>query len=202
VQVPILEGLDLDEAYRVVAPLELVLQVNDQRHDPAVPSGHVLQQMPPPGSSVRRGRKIKLVLSLGGKVLEVPDLIGHAARAVTIELRQEGFQPGEEARVDDRGAASGTIIAQVPPAHTPAVPATRVHRLVSNGPRPEVWVMPDLGGLSRQAAERWITAAGFRRGTIRQVSIGGQPSGSVVGQLPLAGYPVRSREVIELTVAR
>ena len=202
VQVPVLEGLDLDAAYKVVAPLELVLQVNDQRHDPAVPSGHVLQQMPPPGSSVRRGRKIKLVLSLGGKVLEVPDLIGHAARAVTIELRQEGFQPGEEARVHDPHAAAGSILGQVPPARTPAVPSTRVHRLVSDGPRPRVWVMPDLAGLSRAAAERWIASAGFRRGAVRQVSIGGRPGGTVVGQLPLAGYPVRSREVVELTVAR
>jgi serine/threonine-protein kinase len=202
VEVPALEGLDLDAAHRLVAPLELVLQVNDQRHDPAVPSGHVLQQMPPSGSSVRRGRKIKLVLSLGGKVLEVPDLIGHAARAVTIELRQEGFQPGEEARVHDNTAGAGTIIGQVPPARTPAVPATRVHRLVSDGPRPPVWVMPDLAGLSRRAAERWIASAGFRRGAVRQVSIGGRPAGTVVGQLPLAGYPVRSKEVVELTVAR
>lgn len=202
VQVPDLEGLDLDAAHRLVSPLELVLQVNDQRHDPAVASGHVLQQMPPPGSSVRRGRKIKLVLSLGGKVLEVPDLIGHAARAVTIELRQEGFQPGEEARVYDGSAAAGTIIAQVPPPLTPAVPATRVHRLVSAGPRPAVWLMPDLQGLSRREAERRIAAAGFRRGTVRRVRTSGRPADTVVGQLPLAGYPVRSSDVVELTVAR
>jgi hypothetical protein len=30
----------------------------------------------------------------------------------------------------------------------------------------------------------------------------GHAPDSVVGQLPLPGYPVRSREVIELTVAR
>lgn len=202
VQVPELVGLDLDAAHRQVAPLELVLQVNDQRHDPAVPSGHVLQQMPPSGSSVRRGRKIKLVLSLGGKVLEVPDLLGHAVRAVTIELRQEGFQPGEQARVRDQNAGAGTIMGQVPPARTPAVPSTRVHLLVSDGPRPAVWVMPDLGGLSRRQAERWISSAGFRRGAVRRVGNGGRAADTVVGQLPLAGYPVRSNEVVELTVAR
>lgn len=202
VQVPDLGGLDLDAAHRLVAPLELVLQVNDQRHDPAMASGHVLQQMPPPGSSVRRGRKIKLVLSLGSKVLEVPDLIGHAARAVTIELRQEGFQPGEEARVYDGSAGAGTVIAQVPPALTPAVPSTRVHRLVSEGPPPGVWVMPDLLFLSRQEAERRIASAGFRRGTVRRVRMSGRPADTVVGQLPLAGYPVRSNEIVELTVAR
>jgi serine/threonine-protein kinase len=202
VQVPDLSGLDLDAAHRQVASLDLVLQVNDQRHDPAVPSGQVLQQMPPSGASVRRGRKIKLILSLGGKVLEVPDLIGQAARAVEIELRREGFMPGDEAKVHQRGAPSGLVIAQVPPARTPAVPNTRVHRLVSDGPPPATWVMPDLTGLPRAEAERWLATAGFRRGAVRRVRTSGRRAGTVVGQLPLAGYPIRTNEVVELSIAR
>jgi serine/threonine-protein kinase len=158
--------------------------------------------MPPPNASVRRGRKIKLILSLGGRVLEVPDLIGQASRTVEIELRQEGFIPGDEARVHSSGAASGKVIAQVPPSGSPAVPGTRVHRLVSSGRRTENWVMPDLTGLSRQSAERWLGANGFRRGSVRRVRMGGREPGTVVGQLPLAGYPVRSNDIVELTVTR
>jgi len=202
VTVPDLRGVDLDEAHRMVEPVELVLQVDNQRHDPAVPSGHVLDQVPPPGASVRRGRKVKLIVSLGGEVLEVPDLVTHAARAVEIELRQEGFIPGDEARVYRTEAETGVVIAQVPPAGSPAVPNTRVHRLVSDGPRTATWVMPDLTRLSREEAERWIRTSGFRRGAVRRVRMSGHVSDSVVGQLPLAGYPVRSRDVIELTVAR
>jgi serine/threonine-protein kinase len=202
VQVPDLSALDLDAAHNRVAELGLVLQVDDQRHDPAVPSGRVLQQMPPAGASVRRGRKIKLILSLGGKVLEVPDLIGQASRAVEIELRQAGFVPGDEARIYHRDSSTGLVIAQVPPAQTPAVPNTRVHRLVSSGAEPATWVMPDLTGLSRAEAERWLSRAGFRRGAVRRVTMRGRPPESVVGQLPLPGYPVRSREVVELSVAR
>jgi beta-lactam-binding protein with PASTA domain len=62
--------------------------------------------------------------------------------------------------------------------------------------------MPDLTGLSREAAERWLAGAGFRRGAVRRVRMGARPAGTVVGQLPLAGYPVRSKEVVELSVAR
>jgi len=202
VQVPDLSGLDLEGAHQAVETLDLVLQVDDQRHDPAVDSGRVLQQMPPPGSSVRRGRKIKLVVSLGGKVLQVPDLIGHAARAVEIELRREGFIPGEEARVHDPDVPAGVVIGQVPPAETPAVPNTRVHRLVSDG-RPIInWVMPDLTGVRSTHAERWLATSGLRRGTVRRVRISGRPAGIVVGQLPLPGYPVHSNDVVELTVAQ
>ena len=47
--------------------------------------GMEIEQMPRAGSSVRRGRKVKLVVSLGGEVLAVPDLIGQASRAVEID---------------------------------------------------------------------------------------------------------------------
>ncbi len=93
------------------------------------------------------------------------------------------------------------MLAQVPPATTPAVANTRVHRLISDGPPIRTWVMPDLGGLGRQRAESWVEDSGFRV-TVRQVRITGRPAGTVVGQLPLAGYPIRSNDIVELTVAR
>jgi len=202
VRVPDLSGLNLEDAAGRVDPQGLNLQVVDQRHDPAVASGRVLQQVPPAGSSVRRGRKVKVILSLGGRVLEVPNLVGQASRAVEIELRREGFIPGDEARVPSARFDTGKVMAQVPPAETPAVPNTRIHRLVSGGAEPRVWVMPDLTGLSRANAEAWIARSMFRRGAVRRVTMASRGSGVVVGQLPLAGYPVSDRAVVELTVAR
>ena len=201
VEVPDLAGLTVDEAENEARPMGLVLQVVEQRNDPRVPSGRVLEQMPHHGASVRRGRKVKLVLSLGGKVLTVPDIVGHASREVAIELRQEGFVPGDEAKVRSREVPAGRVLAQVPPANTSAVPSSRVHRLVSDGAPPRVWVMPDLTGRTREEAESWVALGGFRRGAVRHVVAGGLTSGTVVSQLPLAGYPIRSNEVVELAIA-
>jgi len=202
VTVPDLGSLTLDEAAREADPLELRLEVVDRKHHVTVSSGRILQQEPAPGASVRRGRKIKLVVSLGGEVLEVPSLVGQADRAVEIELRRDGFAPGDEARIHSSAASNGRVLAQVPPAGSPTVPNTRIHRLVSVGERTPSWVMPDLTGLSRTAAERWIQVCGFRRGSVRRVPARGRPSGTVVGQLPLPGYPVRSRQIVELSIAR
>jgi serine/threonine-protein kinase len=201
VVVPELYGMTIEDATATAGPLDLVLQVVDQRNDPRVPSGHVLEQMPRPGDPVRRGRKVKLVLSSGGRVLEVPDLVGQAARAVPIELRRDGFVPGDEARVPSPSVPEGRVMAQVPEAGATAVPSSRVHRLVSAGPSPPTWVMPDLTGLDRREVERWIEAHGFRRGAVRRLASARRPAGTVVAQLPLAGYPVRGRDVIELAIA-
>ena len=202
VKVPDLSGMMFEAASRQVETEELVLQVVDQRNDPAVPSGRILQQSPPAGVSVRRGRKIKLVMSLGGKVLEVPALVGQPARTVEIGLQQGGFVPGDEAHVPSAAMATGLVIAQVPAPETPAVPSSRVHRLVSTGPEMPVYVMPDFGGMERASVEAWLKRNGFRRGAVRRVSMSGRDSGQVVGQLPLPGYPVRSNDVIDLTVAQ
>ncbi len=202
VVVPDLAGMSQEDAIRAATPGRLVVEVADLRHDPRIPSGRVIQQDPPAGASVRRGRKVRIVLSLGGQVLEVPDLVGQPERKVEIELRQDGLAAGDAATVPSRAAAAGTVIAQVPPPDSPAVPGTRVYRLVSAGPEPPRWVMPDLIGRPLQRAEEWIERGGFRKGAVRRLDSTGRSPGTVVGQLPPAGYPVRGQDVVELTVAR
>ncbi len=202
VTVPDLTSLSLTEADQIINPIDLRLEVADHRHDPAVASGRILQQEPLAGSSVRRGRRVKLVMSLGGKVLEMPDLTGKAARAVEFELRRDGFTPGDQARAYSREAPADRVVAQAPHSESPAVPGTRVHRLVSAGVREPVYVMPDLIGLSGTAARRWIRSYGFRIGPVREIRAGRARSGEVVGQSPPAGYPVRSKQIVELSVAR
>ena len=198
---PDLTGLTLEAARRTADPLHLVVEVVDQRNDARVPSGQVLEQMPSEGASVRRGRKMKVILSLGGKVLTVPDIVGQASRAVALELRQEGLIVGEEAHVPSTDMEAGRVLAQVPPANATVVPNSRVHQLVSSGPTPSTWVMADLTGKPRTEAERWIELCGFRRGVVRRVRAPGQVAGTVVAQLPQAGYPIRTRDIVELAVA-
>jgi len=200
--VPDVSGMTRDEAEQAAAPHGLVVEIADQRNDPRVPSGRIIAQEPLAGFEVRRGRRLKVVLSLGGKVLEVPDLVGQPSRTVEITLRREGFLPGDEVKVFDEAAPRGTVIAQVPPPGTPSIPGERVHRLVSLGSAETTWVMPSLENRSRREVQRFLEGSGFRLGPVRQVSHTGRSYGTVVGQLPPAGYPVRSGDVIHLSVAR
>jgi serine/threonine-protein kinase len=202
VEVPDLEGLTVELAREKVSPLDLVLEVVDQRNDPRMASDHVLEQMPPAGAAVRRGRKVKLVLSLGGKVLRVPDFVGRPARTAAIELRQQGLFPGDEVHVYSYDQPAGRVIAQVPASDASVVPSSRVWRLVSDGPAPAAWVMPDLTGKARQEAESWIALCGFRKGGVSKVAAArGERGGVVVAQVPQAGYPIRTRDIVELVVS-
>ena len=199
VQVPELRGLSRSEAEARATRAGLVVEVVEERHDPATSRGQVLGQEPAPRSAVRRGRKVRVVLSLGGEVLKVPDLVGAGSRTVAVRLEQEGFALGDEARTWSRTVPPGTVLAQVPAPGSPGVPGTRVFRLVSAGPPPTRWVMPDLTGLARERAEAWIASSGFRLAPVVYVP-GSDTPGAVLGQLPLPGHPVASRGVVQLTV--
>jgi hypothetical protein len=61
--------------------------------------------------------------------------------------------------------------------------------------------MPDLVGVPRATAERFIESSGFRRGSVQRIRAKGAASGTIVRHMPRAGYPVRARDIVDLVVA-
>lgn len=202
VTVPDWTGKPRTEAAEEAKALGLGFEVAESRHDPGLAADHVIQQEPVPGAIVRRGRTVRAVVSLGGEMIAVPDVVGHPSRQAEAEIRRAGLVPGIESRIPDASAPDGAVIAQAPPAGALSVAGERVGRLVSEGPPTFRWVMPDLTGRPLRDVRDWITLCGFRAGPVRRLPGEGRPPGSVIGQLPRAGSPVARRDVIELTVAR
>lgn len=202
VRVPDLANVPVEEAERRAREAGLEFEIVEDRNDPEADPGTVAEQEPAPGAEVARGRRVRVVRSLGSERLVVPDLVGQPAREVEIRLRQLGLEAGVESRAYRRTGAVGSVLAQVPAAGGPASSGTRVHRLVSEGPVPVRWVMPDLAGRRLDAVETWLRWCGLRRGALRRVDAAGRESGTIVGQLPAAGSPVSARGVVELTLAR
>jgi beta-lactam-binding protein with PASTA domain len=201
VVVPDWTGHAREEALAQAQSLGLGFEVGELRHDPAVAVDRVVQQEPAPGTQVRHGRTIRVVVSLGGETLKVPSVVGQPARQAELELRRVGLTPGWEARIHDHDAPASSVLDEAPAAGALSVPGERVHRLVSDGPRAPRFVMPDLQGKTLQDAQQWITLCGFRSRAVRHVPAEGRRPGTVVGQLPLSGYPIAPRDLVELTVA-
>lgn len=201
VQVPDWTGRSRDDAIAEAGRLGLTFEVGEERHDPAVATDRIVQQDPAPGTKVRHGRTVRVVVSLGGETLTVPSLIAQPARQAELALRRAGLIPGWDARVHDDVVPAGQVMDQAPDGGTLSVSGDRVHRLVSEGARTPRWVMPDLAGRTLRDAQEWITLCGFRGGAVRRVPSDGKIPGTIVGQLPLAGYPIARRDVVELTVA-
>ena len=91
------------------------------------------------------------------------------------------------------------VINQYPAAEVEVVQGTPVDLTISKGPEPVP--VPEVAGLTQEAATAAITGAGLRVGTVTQAYSLTVPAGSVISQSIAAGTPVLPGAVINLVVS-
>ena len=218
VKVPDLKGLTTAEATRRAADLGLNTSVDNHFYSVEIPAGHIINQSPVAGTTVRREWHVRLTDSLGPQRVAIPNVTGEQQRVATIAIRRVGLELGTTAEMPWASAAAGTVIAQNPQPDAAGVERPSISLLVA---APDTqssggMVMPDLTGQSFQVAAMAITHAGLKLASVKETpvsipSIPGTnsneppalpiPAGAVVNQNPPAGYRIDTNTPIELTVA-
>ncbi len=201
VAVPPLEGKPLSEASSTLARVGLVLEKSGERSDDRFASGKILAQDPPAGVKLKRNRKVRVVVSLGMEVLQVPNLVGQPARRAQIAVQQSGLRVGGVSYSRSNEVGADRVLAQEPPPGTPRSRQGRVDLLVSKGAREKTWVMPAVEGREIGAVTRLFSEGGFRVGSVRREVTPGVAAGIVVRQYPLSGYPLREGDLVSLVVS-
>jgi serine/threonine-protein kinase len=187
------EALALDHGLRVE-------RREEPRYDESVPAGDVLLQRPGPGSLVKRGSVVEIVVSLGQELVEVPDLRGRALQAAQVTLNAVGLILGGTASVYGTHERPGTVVAQSPPPGAKVGSSTEVVLFLSLEGRAQTYLMPDLTYLRYEAVGRFFESRGFRLGSVKFESYEGVSPGVVLRQFPLPGHPLRKHDVISLVV--
>jgi beta-lactam-binding protein with PASTA domain len=124
-----------------------------------VPAGSVIAFQPPPGTELKRGDTVTVVVSSGRAPVEVPDVVGQSPDAAQKNLEQLGFTVQ---RTTGRSAdvPVGAVMAVDPGPGDKAQPyGSQVSIMVSEG-LPQVAV-PDVTGKSRDDAEQILREAGL-----------------------------------------
>lgn len=202
VQVPDLMGLPVEEAEEIVERHGLEAERDDLRlPDPEVPSDHVVRQSPLPGTPVKRQHGVRLTLSSGPPPLVLPETAGDVFTRAEIALQQHDVTVEYVARAHSAEVPESRVISQEPSSAElePGQPAV-VRLLVSMGPQPRRFVMPDLIGQPLEPVEAFLRRHGFRVGEPRRRPSQSVPPGTVVGQRPAAGYQVTEGALVELEV--
>jgi serine/threonine-protein kinase len=201
--VPDLVGLTLTESETLLADQGLRVRWHEEedRYDDAVPAEHVVQHEPPAGSLVKKNATIDVIMSLGRRLVEVPEVTDEALQAAQVTLASAGLVVGRHVSIfSDRGVP-GTVVGQSPAAGVMVDRATPVDLLVSQDNSSEVYVMPDLIYLDDETVRRFFQRRGFRLGSVKYEPYEGIEAGVVLRQYPLAGHPLRRHDVISLVVA-
>jgi|SRR5579885_67195 beta-lactam-binding protein with PASTA domain len=217
VSVPDFRGLSVADAMHKAAALNLSLSVDNRFYSAEMPEGRVLTQAPAPGTVVRREWRIRVTQSLGPQRIPIPNVIGQQERTAIIEMRRDGLDLGNVARMPFAGAPEGTVIAQNPTPNAEGLERPSLGLLLSDGPPHDMngYVMPDLTGQMGAAAVAAITRAGLKLApeidvpanvpavpgaSSAQMPSAPLPPGSVIAQSPPAGHYVDANTPVQLTV--
>jgi beta-lactam-binding protein with PASTA domain len=177
------------------------LRVEGKRHDPHAAPDTILSQEPEPGATLKTSRSIRVWLSLGPKLVNVPNVVGEGLRTARVTLEQAQVPVARVVQVHDV-TASGTILVQSPPAGDTRDVGSGASLLVSLGPRQVAWVMPDLIGRASEIVVPGLQGAGLRIGQIRERPYPGSVPGTILRQTPVAGSRVTPELPIDLDVSR
>ncbi len=201
ISVPDLARLDFADAEARAESLRLRVEIAGRRHDPTLPAGKVLEQMPQAGNATKPGRTIKLIVSEGAETAAVPDMATSSLRRAQLALRAEGLSVQNSASVNHPSVELGRVVAQQPPAGASVLPGGGVSLLLSAGPERRAYVMPSLSGRDARQVREALERAGFRRVRLRAASGGRVSSGMrVVRQRPEPGRRVTVDDRILLDV--
>ncbi len=203
VSVPDVSGKTVVEATRELARKKLSLQEKGVEFSDRFERGKIISQDPPAGSKIRVNRFIRVVLSGGSELVEVPALVGRSMEAASKVLGEIGLQRGTISQVHTPRYAAGRIISQDPEPEGPKIKrATPINFLVSQGDVEPRYVMPDFIGRRSGPTLTRLQELGFKVADIRYSYYPGLDSGIVIKQFPPHGYGVAKRSLISLEISR
>jgi beta-lactam-binding protein with PASTA domain len=171
VTIPGVLGMTPSEAERAVANSGLHVVVERQFYSPDVAEGRIMSQVPDAGTRVRRGWEIRVAQSLGPQRIAIPDVTGESERVAELNIRRRGLEIGTlaEATLPDPTSA-GKVVGQTPPPNASGVATPKIRMLVSDGPAPLEFVMPNFIGQPLGSVTLALQDAGLKVGKVTVVS--------------------------------
>lgn len=193
-KVPKAVGTTLNRAQDMLDASHLEFGQATKRYHPKVKKGRVISMSPKPGTPLKRGTAVNLVVSQGPKPIEVPDFTGGRAETAVQRLEKLGFDVDTTEEYDD-DVAAGMVISQDPSSGT-RFKGDTIELLVSRGP--EMVEVPRVRGRRLTVVRKELKAAGFKIRTVKADYYIG--AGYVLKSSPKAGSKVRKGSTITITV--
>lgn len=202
--VPSVIGLTRSEAANVLADQGLRLKSVEGagRYDDKVPAGRVARQNRDPRTLVKRGSSVSIVLSLGPRRVEVPNLTGKPLPAAQAAISGSGLALGRIlGAFAAHREAPGSVLEQDPDPGASVAPATGVDLLLAMTVPGERYVMPDLVYRDYDRVRAAFDRLGFKFGNVKFERYEGVAAGVILRQFPLPGHPLTRDDAISLVVA-
>jgi len=197
-----LVGTRLETAEHLARGLGLELTVEDKLFNTQFAANEIVSQMPPPGTRLKMGQRVHVLVSLGAPRVPVPDLRGGSLRVARIKSIQAGLSVGDVAAVHWARAGPDQVMVQDPASGTVEMHSPAVNLLVSLGEAPSAFLCPSFVGRPLAEARRTLERAGFRVDPITPIPTDVTPKGTVLAQSPPPGSKIGADTAFTFQVAQ
>ncbi|MBN1823076.1 MAG: PASTA domain-containing protein [Endomicrobiales bacterium] len=184
IMVPDLTGKSLPEAINVISEFNLGLRKDSEEFDDTIPQGTIIRQAPPAGMTVREGKIIRVVISQGGKMIFVPNVVGQSMRSAEIMIRSAGLVVGEESTRYSLKERKEYVLSQDPPSEATVEKDAMINLVISAGPPPsDIRLMPDFSDKNIEDVKKWSQENDIMLDILEETGTGVLP-GTVIRQEP------------------
>jgi len=200
--VPDLAGKNVVYALELLTDLGLNTKIEGSEYSAEMPKNNVIFQEPEPGSEIKKGRDVRIIISKGPKSILMPNLEKLPVQQARIILEENSLCQGQISSTYSNRIKKDSVIVQVPYAGTMITRNECVNLLVSIGVRPQEYKMPDLKGRFLDSAIPLIENSNLILGKIKSVFYKDKPLNTIIDQAPLSGYFVTEGETVDLVINR
>lgn len=156
----------LMEAQINLDELGLNYEVASEEYSPGKEQGLILNQYPIPGTKVKKGRKIKFVISLGQKLVRIPDLTGLSVRQAILDLETASLELGEIAWAFSDTLPEKVVVFSYPASGTEIPLGSPVNIMVNRGRASDYTFMPRVIGMQLSQAQKIIIEKSLKMGLV------------------------------------
>jgi serine/threonine-protein kinase len=199
---PNMVGLSFDYAQRMATGLGLEMKVEDKLFNTQYPPQAIVSQMPPPGTRIKIGQHVHVLVSLGPPQVVIPNFLGTSIRAARITAIQRTLTLGDIVGVHWPQSEPDLVVAQDPPPESAEVRSPAVNILVSVGEAPEAYLCPRFVGQPIAEVRRSLEKAGFIVAGVTSITTVSGPRGIIFTQSPAAGSKIGSDAVFSFQVSQ
>ena len=198
--VPKVSYLTFDEAKAKLEKAGLVARIAENAYERDVPAGRIISQKPEPGSRVKMGRIINLKMSVGERVVNVPNLVGRDFSQIEVVLSEAGLRFGDKKIEVSDQYQSGVVISQYPLPDKEVPLGTRVDVVIGENPNSQPVRVPNIVSMNIDDAEETLTNLKLNYIVFYQETVQFK-EGTVLSQDPMEGEEIRTGDSVKIFIA-
>ena len=199
VQIPNLQGLTKEEAEQKAKELKIKVEVSEEKYHLEIPEGQIIEQDPKyqDNYKIKEGSTIKIVISKGQEIVEMPKVVGKTRDEATSALKEIGLEVKVEEEFSDDVEKNYIIKQEIKEGEK--IPAGTTVTIYSSMGIEQIQV-PNLSGKTESEAKSAISSAKLKWKSTDKTSDSSKPNGVVVNQSISSGSMVDKNTEITITV--